>query len=72
MMKVLQPNQPLNNNHDKGIAIIIYISVYYLVQEKFGQKKTTFTFAWRMKMGFDVTISKLQHIHSYDILGARM
>ncbi len=44
MMRVLQLNQPLNNNHDKGIAIIIYIWVYYLVQEKFGQKKNNLHF----------------------------
>jgi len=65
-MKVLQLDQPLNLRHDEGIAIIIYVWVYYCVQENFGQKKTTFTFTWRVRMGFDVAISKLQHIQHID------
>jgi hypothetical protein len=40
--------------------------MYYLFQEKFGKKKTTPTFAQRMKMGFNVTISKLQYIQHID------
>jgi hypothetical protein len=33
-------------------------------QKYFGQKKTTPTLAWRVRMGFNITIGKLQHIQN--------
>jgi hypothetical protein len=37
-----------------------------IVQENFGQKIITHIFAWKVRMGFNVTLGKLQHIQNID------